>query len=210
MISAVKPSRYKDIEILLFDLGGVLVEFRGIPKMQAWMNNRADMDEIYRMWLFSPSVRKFESGKMKSDEFAEAIIKEFGFNVNSEQFILEYPDFISGFYNGVKELLEELGRKYKVACLSNTNEIHWDKMCRDDCIESIIPVTFPSYKTGYMKPEKEAYIHAIRELNCEPGRILFFDDNRINVDAALESGMKAICVRGFDVLKLRLEEIGII
>lgn len=203
-------SQYSDVEFLLFDLGGVLVEFAGIPKMQEWMNNRADKVEINRRWLFSPSVRKFEAGKIKPDEFAEAIIKEFGFCVNIEQFIREYPYFISGFYAGVKELIDDLNKKYTVACLSNTNEIHWGKMCKDDCIESIIPVTFPSHKTGYMKPDKEAYIHVINELKCEPGKILFFDDNRTNVDVAMEAGMKAICVRGFDELKLKLKEIGII
>jgi glucose-1-phosphatase len=201
---------YNDVKYLLFDLGGVLVELVGVPKMLQWMNNRVDKDEMSRMWLFSPSVRGFEMGRLTPDEFAKSIIEEFGFCVNVEQFIKDFTYFPSGFYTGVRGLLKDLSKKYSIACLSNINELHWNRLCNDDCIKSLIPIRFPSHKTGYMKPDKEAYLNVITELKCEPSKILFFDDNKINVDAAIETGMKAIWVRDFDDLKQKLEEIGII
>jgi len=47
-------------------------------------------------------------------------------------------------------------------------------------------------------------------LSCEPSRILFFDDSRINVEAARNAGMDAIQVSGFADVKQKLFEIGII
>lgn len=40
-------------EWLLFDIGGVLVEFIGVPKILEWMNWRVAREEMNRMWLFS-------------------------------------------------------------------------------------------------------------------------------------------------------------
>src|SRR5690606_26512391 len=125
----------------------------GVPKILNWMNNRIDKDEMSRMWLFSSAVKNFETGKLTQEEFARSVIEEFEFCVDEEQFIEEFKYFPSGFYAGVKELIENLSKRYSIACLSNTNEIHWNRLCKDECIESIMPLCFLSHQIGYMKPD---------------------------------------------------------
>ena len=200
----------KNIRYILFDLGGVLVELVGVPTVLKWMNNRVDEDELWKMWLCSPAIREFESGRITSREFAEAVIAEFEFCVDADKFIEEFIYFPKGFYTGVKELLEELKSKYTLAVLSNTNELHWDRMYSENNMEDLISFNFPSHKTGFMKPDKEAFLHVIKELECEPDEILFFDDNQVNVDAAQSTGMKAFRVRGFCELEQALQELKLI
>jgi putative hydrolase of the HAD superfamily len=56
---------------------------------------------------------------------------------------------------------------------------------------------FVSYRTGFMKPEREAYLHALRELDVAPHEVLFLDDLEPNVAAARGLGLRAERVRGF-------------
>ena len=50
---------------------------------------------------------------------------------------------------------------------------------------------FPSHKTGMLKPDLECFDNVVRELDIAPDRILFLDDNEVNVLAAREAGLKA-------------------
>jgi putative hydrolase of the HAD superfamily len=200
-------------EWLLFDIGGVLLEFIGAPKILEWMNWRVSREEMSRMWLYSESVRSFETGKITSDEFAEQIIRELGFSVKADEFIEGFSCFPKGLHAGVKEFLNELSTKYPLATLSNTNEIHWNRLCQEDHFDQLIQHNFLSFQTGYMKPDKEAYLNVINKLNCSPGKIIFFDDNRINVEAArdagMDAGMDAVYVAGFGDLKEQMVELRI-
>ncbi len=198
------------IKYILFDLGGVLVDLVGVPKVLEWMDWRVDKDEMSRMWLYSSAVRNFEMGKKSASEFAQEMVSEFKFSISPEEFIKEFVYFTSGLYSGTEELLQQLSKNYSLACLSNTNELHWDRLCNENCIESLIPLCFPSHKTGFMKPDEDAYLNVIKSLNCEADKILFLDDNQINVDAAKQAGMNAIKVVGLEDVKVKLRELEMI
>jgi len=58
------------INVVLFDVGGVLVEPSGVATMLTWMDNRVSAEELWEMWLTSPTVRSFETGKLSAEEFA--------------------------------------------------------------------------------------------------------------------------------------------
>jgi HAD superfamily hydrolase (TIGR01549 family) len=49
-----------------------------------------------------------------------------------------------------------------------------------------------SYDVGYRKPQRKMYEAAIKILGVRPERILFFDDQEINVEAATRSHMQAV------------------
>jgi HAD superfamily hydrolase (TIGR01509 family) len=196
-------------EWLLFDIGGVLVEFVGVPKILEWMNWRVDREEMSKMWLYSDSVRAYESGKITSFEFADSIVREFQLSVKPDRFIEEFSNFPRGLYQGIEDLLQKLSEKYSIATLSNINDIHWSKLCKENVFEKLVTNNFLSFRTGYLKPDKEAYLKVVEELNCTADRIIFFDDNRINVEAGRKIGMNSILVNGFDDLKKQITEMGI-
>src|SRR6516225_9700215 len=64
------------IDVVLFDVGGVLVELRGIATMLGWFGGSVSVEDMWRLWLSSPVVRRFETGRTTPDEFAEQIIRE--------------------------------------------------------------------------------------------------------------------------------------
>jgi len=58
-----------------------------------------------------------------------------------------------------------------------------------------------------VKPEKEAFAYVIDQLDCEPSSILFFDDNRVNVEAAHEMMLRGHRTRGIFELKKKLKDL---
>lgn len=200
----------KDFDYLLFDLGGVLIELAGIPRLLKWMEYRVDADGLAEKWLYSKTVRDYERGRISSKEFAEGMVEEFGLTIDAGQFLEEYAFFPKDFYPGARELLTDLSKKYRVAILSNTNELHWSRFGKEECLACFADRCYVSHLIGFMKPDIEAFLYVIDKLACEPGMILFFDDNFPNVEAARSVGMQAEHVRDFNDLKQRLRELGII
>ncbi|MBK7792075.1 MAG: hypothetical protein IPJ62_05835 [Betaproteobacteria bacterium] len=49
-------------DAILFDLGGVLIELAGVERMLSWCPGVATTDELWRLWLHSPAVRRCETG----------------------------------------------------------------------------------------------------------------------------------------------------
>jgi len=200
----------KKFECILFDLGGVLVELSMQDKMLEWMEHKITLDEFNEKWLLSKAVRSFESGLITPSEFAKSIIEEFGLPLSEEEFIDGFMNFIKGLYDGMEDLLKKLSQNYTLALLSNTSELHWSKLCSMYDMESLIKHNFLSYKTGINKPDKEAFLNVIRVLGTKADKILFLDDNQLNVDAARQAGMIAYRVCGYEGVCNVLKELNII
>jgi putative hydrolase of the HAD superfamily len=60
---------------------------------------------------------------------------------------------------------------------------------------------FASHLMGKVKPDIDAFDYVVNALAVPASKILFFDDNELNVEAAQQVGMNAIRVVGFDQLQ---------
>lgn len=186
----------RPFDCIVFDIGGVLVELGGVTRMLALLNNRLTVDELWARWLASPSVRAFETGRTDADQFARALLAEFELPISAAQLIAEFTAWPKGLYPGALELLQLLAPRYTLACLTNTNALHWPRM-RDEL--GLLPhftFHFASHLIGMLKPDQAIFEHMIAELGCAPERVLFLDDNRLNVEGARTVGIQAYCVAG--------------
>jgi len=186
--------------VLLFDLGGVIVELTGVPRMLEWTNERFTVEELWEAWLKSPSVRKFESGKSAPDEFAESMIEEFGLPVEKNQFLYEFERWPKRIYPGARELLQILRQKYTLASLSNNNIIHWTSFVEKTGLDKLFDYNFPSHRTGFLKPDTEAFTNAVKALEVKADEVLYLDDNIINVEASVQTGIRGAVTDGFSSL----------
>src|ERR1700674_3050242 len=95
-----KAVQKSQIRIGLFDVGGVLVELPGVPTMLAWMGNRGSPEELLRMWLTSPVVRAFETGRATLEVFADQLIAEMALPVGRDQPLDEFTRWTVGLFPG--------------------------------------------------------------------------------------------------------------
>ena len=75
--------------------------------------------------------------------------------------------------------------------LSNNNEVHWNTILNQWGFGLYFHKAYSSHLIGKVKPDAEIFEFVISDLNVPPSHILFIDDNRLNVDAALEVGFLA-------------------
>ena len=198
------------IEVILFDLGGVLVRLTGVPTMLEWTPGDLTEKELWEKWLRSKAVRLFESGRIEPETFAKTVITEFGLDVSPSVFITAFETWANGLFDGVEDLLNRLRQNYRLATMSNTNTIHWPKLTTEMGLGDLIDTHFPSHQTGRLKPDASAYENVIAQLGVPPDHILFFDDNELNITAALKCGLKAAIVRGPESIISHLRHLGLL
>jgi putative hydrolase of the HAD superfamily len=198
------------IRCILFDLGGVLVRFRGVERVAEWLGADEVGEAHWRQWLGSETVRAFEIGRLSAEEFAGGFLEEFGLALSSEELLRELGDFVSGPLDGALELLDELRPRYLVACLSNTNPLHWPRLFSEMGLLDRFERAFASCETGLLKPDPEAFEQVCRELELPAREILFFDDALLNVETALSLGFEATRAAGPGDCRLELERRGLL
>ncbi|MEZ4648453.1 MAG: HAD family phosphatase [Candidatus Eisenbacteria bacterium] len=197
--------------IVVFDLGGVLVDNAGIEQLLSW-TPRLTRRELWARWLASPSVRAFECGESTAAEFAEALRTEFDLEPDTRAIEREIGAWIHGFYPGASELLSSLRPQVRLACLSNTNELHWSRMTREVDLYGLLDHRFLSFRCGLLKPDDGIYTHLLTQLSPwidrAAERVLFLDDHPRNVDAAKAHGIDARRVVGLDAVRRELADAG--
>jgi HAD superfamily hydrolase (TIGR01509 family) len=195
-------------EVVLFDLGGVLIELTGTARMVEWTSGTMTADQLLRRWLSSPAVRQFETGRSTPAEFAAAVIGEFNLPVGPEQFLKEFTSWTAKLCPGAIALLQNLSGSTILGSLPNTNELHWERLCRELRLPEYFQHNFPSHRTGFIKPDREAFQNVVDSLRCPAHRILFFDDNALNVAGAATAGMVAHKVCGVSETEEKLRQLG--
>jgi HAD superfamily hydrolase (TIGR01509 family) len=198
------------IDVVLFDLGGVLVETAGVDRMLEWSPGLGTADELWRRWLHSQAVRRFETGRIARDEFAAALVAEFAIPVGPDAFLAEFADWPRAVLPGAFELLSAMRARYRIASVSNTNEIHWERIANGLALHDAFLHNFPSFEVGKLKPDADYFEHVLQALDAPAHRVLFIDDNAINVDAAASLGMHARRVQGVHGARAAFVELGLL
>ena len=199
----------KSISLVLFDLGGVLLELGPSPIDPSWMAE-PDLAPNAADWLASPLVDRYESGRMDSEEFFPALIKELKLNTDAQQLEEHFRQWVKGCYPETKALLSWLATQpVKLAMLSNSNPIHWPRILdpNDLALGEYFDYAFSSHQMGFAKPSKQAFECIFNECGVSPAEVVFFDDNQVNVDAAQELGINAWKVAGPSQIRHILEQL---
>jgi HAD superfamily hydrolase (TIGR01509 family) len=100
------------------------------------------------------------------------------------------------------DYLRELKPDYKLGFLSNISDDYLHKMFTPEHLSLFDAITL-SYKSGYIKPEPEAYKNAAGQLGVTIGECVMVDDQERNITGAREAGMQAVLYK--DVGQLRRE-----
>jgi putative hydrolase of the HAD superfamily len=198
-----------DFDIVLFDLGGVLIELGGVTSMRELTGIESD-DELWRRWLACPWVRRYERGGCTPGEFAAGVVEEWGLTVEPAAFLDAFAAWPVGPYPGADELVGRVRAEVPVGCLSNTNVGHWDRNFSRWPLFEAFDHRFLSFELGLLKPDREVFDHVAALLELPPGRILFLDDNQQNVDGARDAGLVASRVRGVAEAEHALVDAGVL
>jgi glucose-1-phosphatase len=193
--------------VVLFDLGGVLVETGVFSALTSLMPEPLDGEPLRERWLRSQAVRSFELGRISPMAFARRFVEEWELQLAAEAFLDRFCTWIWGPYPGAEDLVTALRDWHHVSCLTNCNEVHWSELAP---FLSHFDSAFSSHLLGEIKPDQKAFEVVMRELAASPERVYFLDDSRLNIEAAQRLGIRAFRVEGIAAARQVLDSEGLL
>ena len=201
----------QNIEAIIFDLGGVLLNLDYHLTGQAFIDlGVTNFNELYTQFHATKLFEEFEKGQVSERQFIDELKKHAPVGTTDEQIerawnamLLDYPPGRIGF-------LKTVGSRYKIYLLSNTNSIHYravQKIYTDTVgagsLDDLFIQSFYSYTTGMRKPDADIFELVLRETGLRAATTLFIDDTPANICTAEALGIRSL----FLSKPLRVEEL---
>jgi epoxide hydrolase-like predicted phosphatase len=198
------------IEVVFFDIGGVLVDLNLGPFMSkittVIKNNASDFDEA----AAHAAYRKLEIGEYSFSEYHQAAYADGnGAYLFSENEIRKLWLEMLNKETGAVELMRQVRKRKPVWLLTNNNEVHIPHLEEQYTFMHEVDGMISSHLVGCRKPDTAIYELALKRANVASGSAIFIDDLEENVAAAQALGMHAHHYKGAPGLAdfLRLWEL---
>ncbi len=198
-----------NVELLLFDLGGVLVDFSGPREIGQYLRTPSTPAEILARWVNCPHTDAFERGALSSKEWAARFVDDWGVTLEPEEFLKAFRTMTRRVLPGARELLDSLRPRFRLAALSNSNELHWDRNTKELKVLELFEFAISSHEVGLCKPDPAIYKVAIDRAGVAPEAIMFFDDLPANVEAACAVGIRGRHAKGVEGVRAALAAEGL-
>jgi HAD superfamily hydrolase (TIGR01509 family) len=190
------------IQLIVFDLGGVLVRIA-----RSWQEvfTRAGLEDCFEAFddsqaaeaKMQPAKDLYETGQISDAAMLEHVWAR-AKHCSQAQISAVLDAWLVEPYAGIEGLLEHvIGSGVKTACLSNTNERHWHTMMHTDARYAplrCLDYRIASHLIAVAKPNPGAFEAAEHQTGIDAESIVFFDDDESNCQAARG--------RGWDVLQI--------
>lgn len=177
----------------LFDLGNTIIKLAYERVLQNICSHATvNRDELLELLEGPGAYRDMERGDVTFSDFYDFLADRAGYRGTRKELQAVWSDFFDGPMLGIEDLLDRVRARYRVAFLSNSNEVHAE----------LIPRRFASlfkkddrfifsYRFKCAKPDPEIFHRALELIGALPQHTVFLDDNVDNVLAARALGMKA-------------------
>lgn len=194
----------------LFDLGNTVIKLAYERVLEnLCRSSSVGRDEMVELLEQQGGYRDLERGLVTFWEFYEFLTDRAGYSGSPGEFQNLWSDFFDGPVPGIEEILDRVRKEYRIAFLSNSNEVHAD----------LIPRKFSalfkkddrfifSYRFKCAKPDPEMFQRALEVCGALIHHAVFVDDLIENVYAARALGLTAYQFRDSLTLSRDLERDG--
>src|SRR5947199_612303 len=109
----------------LFDLGNTVIRLAYERVLENICRDAsAGRDEVVELFEQPGSYRDLERGAITFDEFYDFLRDRAGYRGSLAELRNIWSDFFDGPVQGMEEVLDRVRERYRVAFLSNSNEVH--------------------------------------------------------------------------------------
>ena len=195
------------IRNIVFDIGWVFVALKPQPILDYLKQHGAsasDLDTLVRQ----VELEDHETGRLDGEGLLERMSRLAPLPHDREELrarwasmLVPQPDMIA--------LAQGLSAHYRVYLLSNIGDLHWNHLERLIDVNAIGHGALASYQAGVMKPAAGIYAQAEQRFGLEPGRTVFIDDRKENIEAARIRGWHGIIHRDIADTRVRLTRLGV-
>ena len=203
----------KEIKAVIFDLGNVLIGFdHTIAVKKILKHTPKKSRDIYDLFFDSDLTQEFEKGKTGKLEFFQQVQTALELKISYGEFL---PIWNEIFFSKPESenFVGSLNSGIKLALLSNINQLHYEYI-REEFSSTIglfePDKIIPSFRTGFIKPDKEIYDLALKALDVPRESVVYVDDRLDLIEAALSYGIKSIQFKTTQELQQEFQDLGII
>jgi len=186
------------IEVILFDLGNVILPFSHyqIAEKLSYFSQRKEFQDPQRIFSYlfdfeKGSVNGYEVGKVSSIQFFKSLKKYLHLSLSFEDFIPIWNDIFTEDQE-VSEIIRSLKGKKRLGLISDTNPLHFDYILSKFSVIHILDKWILSHEVGFKKPDVHIFQKAMEWASVEPRKILLIDDMKKHVEVAVSLGMQGI------------------
>lgn len=159
--------------------------------------------------FYIPEYRQFSIGKIDEKELISKFLNKMNFELSVDEYIELIKKGIEPI-EGMREILEELAKKFNLATLINEGS-EWANYKLDVTgFRKFFKENLISGDLGLSKPNPEIYHEALKKLNVKPEECIFIDDKMENCEVAIKLGIKSIIFKDANQLKKELASMSII
>lgn len=191
---------------LIFDLGGVLydIEYEAIERSFAALQQKNNPQVRYSRQIQPEIFTRYEIGEASTTEFFDGLRCELGLDGTDTELASAWNSMLKGVYPHRAEQLARLKKRYSLALLSNTNELHINYVlpeCQD--LFGQFDYLFFSYTMGMRKPEPAIFKQVLEVTGQKPECTVFIDDSIQHLVGAETLGIHTLWLQypgAFDLL----------
>ena len=160
-------------------------------------------------FLLSES-KYLDLGEITQGEFYARVLQKGNFNFSVEDLSKVHLNAYVAKPE-VQDLAKQIGKKYKIALLTNFGDAFW-QMFEKWKLNEIFKKNevFLSAELHMAKPDPGVFLHALKKIKAKPNKTLFIDDNAENVKTARSLGINSILYKDFSSLRKSLASFCII
>lgn len=194
------------MKAIIFDLGGVLVNYDGYDTFTAVSEMAGiSMEEMYR--FYQQHDHAFGTGQLNGPNYYQKLDEAYGLSA-------DYETFVAAFCRNQQrnETALAFARSLqaqphvRVGIISNTNEVHagWLRANLPE-LQAFSSVIL-SNEVGLLKPDPAIFKQALAQLGILPGQALFVDDAAENVRGGTAVGLAGIHHTSWPKTRRAIEE----
>jgi putative hydrolase of the HAD superfamily len=207
------------VKLIVFDMGHVFIDFKFSEVCSGFCNHAGITFEEMAPALMRLARLGYETGDVTTAEFLAKLnseLKDASPHPKDKWRDLTLDEFHNFWNQNFSEnqemaaLLQELGKNWRLALLSNTNESHFHALESKFKVTRHFDHVFLSYLLGVQKPDRRIYERVVHETGISPNEIVFVDDLSANISAAAECGLVTIHFQNPTQLKEDLRRLGIL
>ncbi len=197
---------------ILFDLGNTLIKLDYERVLESVCRDATvTRDELVEILERPGGYRDLERGAVTFHELWDLLRDKAGYRGSLEELRVIWSDFFDGTMPEMEDLLDRLRARYRIAFVSNSNEVHAEVIPRRFALLFQRDDRFIfSHRFKVAKPDPELFRRALEVVGALPQNVVFIDDLIENVLAARSLGIRAFQFVDAKRLEAELVEEGLI
>lgn len=200
------------IETIIFDFGGVLIDWEPRRMYRKIFDNEKDM-EYFLTNICTPDWNVQQDAGRTLEEATNMLVEKYPkFKTEIKAFYGRWEEMLGGPIQSTVDILELLQKRntHRLYGLTNWSAETFPVALRDYYFLQYFEGILVSGDEKLIKPDPKIYELILKRYDINPATAIFIDDSEKNVKVAEACGIKSIHFKSGAQLKKELEGLGVI